>query len=384
MRFRCSLCGSSCDAAANVWRCHCGAPLVLDYPAKLDVEAARRAPRGIWRWAGALPPIAEAHRVTLGEGDTPLVAATWAGTPVHFKLEYAGPTGSFKDRGVAVLASWVQSQGVARVTEDSSGNAGASLASYCARAGIRCDLYAPEGASAGKLLQARASGARVTTVPGPREGVARAAQDAAAGGCYASHNWSPFFVEGVKTYAFELWDQLGGRAPDAVVVPCGFGSLVLGAWAGFRALAEAGAADRMPRIIAVQAANCAPVAAAFRDRLDGVPGVVSKGTMAEGIACPRPVRGPQVMQALWESKGEAVEVSEDEIGAACRDLARLGFFVEPSGAAAAAGLRRMMERGAWPAGQTAVVLLSGSGLKTPDRITALLADSGTAKGSPDG
>jgi threonine synthase len=376
MRFHCSLCGSSCEAAAQVWRCHCGAPFVLEYPARLDVEAARRGARGVWRWAGALPPIAEAHRVTLGEGDTPLVAAEWAGVPVHFKLEYASPTASFKDRGVAVLASWVKSQGVARVTEDSSGNAGASLAAYCARAGIPCDLYAPEGASAGKLLQARASGARVITVPGPREGVAKAAQDAAAAaGCYASHNWSPFFPEGVKTWAFEAWEQLGGRVPDAVVVPCGFGSLVLGAWMGFRALADAGAADRMPRIVAVQAANCAPVAAAFRDRLDGVPGVTSKGTMAEGIACPRPVRGPQVMRALWESKGEAVEVSEEEIAAACRDLGRLGFFVEPSGAVGAAGLRCLAERGAWPAGQTVVVVLSGSGLKTPDRIAAVLADS---------
>ncbi len=379
MRFRCSLCASTCDAAANVWRCHCGAPFVLDYPARLDVGAARRGPRGIWRWADALPPIPAAHRVSLGEGDTPLVPATWAGIPVHFKLEYVSPTGSFKDRGVAMLASWVKSQGVARVTEDSSGNAGASLAAYCARAGIRCGLYAPEGASAGKLLQARASGARVITVPGPREGVAKAAQDAAAGGAYASHNWSPFFSEGVETYAFEVWEQLGGKAPDVVIVPCGFGSLVLGAWMGFRALADAGAVDRVPRIIAVQAANCAPVVAAFRDRLDGVPGVVSKGTMAEGIACPRPVRGPQVMQALWESKGEAVEVNEEEIGAACRDLARLGFFVEPSGAVAAAGLRRLAERGAWGAGQTAVVVLSGSGLKTPDRITALLPESGIEK-----
>ena len=374
MRFRCSLCGSTCDAAAQAWRCHCGAPLVLDYPAKLDVDAARRAPRGIWRWGAALPPIAEAHRISLGEGDTPLVAAEWAGVSVHFKLEYASPTGSFKDRGVAVLSSWVKSQGVGRVTEDSSGNAGASLAAYCARAGIRCDLYAPEGASAGKLLQARASGARVIAVPGPREGVAKAAQDGAAGGCYASHNWSPFFLEGVKTYAFEVWEDLGGRVPDAVVVPCGYGSLVLGAWMGFRALADAGAADRVPRIIAVQAANCAPVAAAFRDRLDGVPGVASKGTMAEGVACPRPVRGPQVMQALRGSQGEAVEVSEAEIGAACRDLARLGFFVEPSGAVAAAGLRSLAERGAWPAGQTAVVVLSGSGLKTPDRLAALLSE----------
>ena len=372
MRFHCSLCGSICDPAPRVWRCDCGGPFDLDYLVKVDVEAARRGPRGIWRWGGGLPDIAETHRVTLGEGDTPLVAAGWAGVRVHFKLEYASPTGSFKDRGAAVLASWLKSQEVKRVTEDSSGNAGASLAAYCARAGIACDLYAPEGASPGKLLQARACGAKVITVPGPRDGVAKAAQDAAADGCYASHNWNPFFLEGVKTYAFEVWEQLGGRVPDAVVVPCGYGSLVLGAWIGFRALVDAGAAEKVPRIIAVQAANCAPVAAAFRERLEGVPGVVSRGTMAEGIACPRPVRGPQVMAALRESQGQAIAVTEAEITEACRNLARLGFYVEPSGAVAAAGLRRLVESGAWDLGATAVVVLSGSGLKTPDRIAALL------------
>ena len=376
MMFRCSLCPSTCDATAKIWRCPCGAPLNLDFPVKLDVEAARREPRGIWRWAGALPPIAEAHRVTLGEGDTPLVQAGWTGVRVHFKLEYASPTGSFKDRGVAVLASWLNSQGVTRVTEDSSGNAGASLAAYCARAGIACNLYTPEAASPGKLLQAQASGARVIAVPGPRDGVAKAAQDAAGEGCYASHNWNPFFLEGVKTYALEVWEQLGGRAPDAVIVPCGYGSLVLGAWMGFRALADAGAAEKVPRIIAVQAANCAPVAAAFRDGLDGVPGVVSMGTMAEGIACPRPVRGPQVMEALRASRGEAVAVGEVEIGRACRDLARLGFYVEPSGAVAAAGLRSVVERGTWEVDGTVVVVLTGSGLKTPDRLAALLAEFG--------
>jgi len=204
--------------------------------------------------------------------------------------------------------------------------------------------------------------------------VARAAQEAAGEGCYASHNWNPFFLEGVKTYALEVWEQLGGRAPDAVIVPCGYGSLVLGAWMGFRALMDVGVAGKLPRIIAAQAANCAPVAAAFRERLDGVPGVVSQGTMAEGIACPRPVRGPQVREALRESQGQAIAVSEAEIGEGCRNLARLGFYVEPSGAVAAAGLRRLVESGTWDPGATAVVVLSGSGLKTPDRLAALLAE----------
>ncbi len=374
MRFRCSLCGITCDPTPRMWRCQCGAAIGLEYPVKLDVEAARRGPRGIWRWAGALPPIPEDARVSLGEGDTPLMSVVWAGIAAHFKVEYASPTGSFKDRGVAVLTSWLRSMGVPRVTEDSSGNAGASLAAYCGRAGIECNLYAPEAASPGKLLQARASGARVVTVPGPREDVARAAQDAAAGACYASHNWNPFFVEGVKTYALEVWEQLGGQAPDVVLVPCGFGSLVLGAWMGFRELAEAGATRMIPRIIAVQAESCAPVAVAFRERLDGVPGVVSQGTIAEGIACPKPVRGPQIMEALRGSTGEVVAVSEEEIGDACLDLASIGFYVEPSGAVAAAGLRRAVDTGAVKEEETVVVVLTGSGLKTPDRIAALLAE----------
>ena len=180
------------------------------------------------------------HAVSLGEGWTPLLAGQWHGAPVHYKLEFMMPTGSFKDRGMTVMVSYLKSRGVTRVLEDSSGNAGASLSAYAAAAGLTCRILVPETASYPKIAQIAACGADVVTIKGSRQDVAEAALRQSAEIFYASHNWQPFFVEGTKTLAYELWEQSGFRAPDNVVVPLGYGSNVLGAERGFAELAARG------------------------------------------------------------------------------------------------------------------------------------------------
>ncbi|MGX6450099.1 pyridoxal-phosphate dependent enzyme, partial [Patulibacter sp. S7RM1-6] len=220
------------------------------------------AGQGVWRYAPWLPAVGAP--VTLGEPTTPLVELEWDDVAVTVKLEGALPTGSFKDRGAAVLVSWLRAQGAEAVVEDSSGNAGAALAAYCARAGIRCAVYVPESAPPQKLDQLRAHGATPVLVPGPRPAATGAARRAVAeGAVYASHAWSPLYLAGTQTFAFELWEQLG-TAPDVLVLPVGGGALLLGAFHGFRALRDAGHIDRIPRLVAAQAAACAPLAAALR------------------------------------------------------------------------------------------------------------------------
>jgi threonine synthase len=169
-----------------------------------DIETSRHS---VWRYAKALLVEAE-DAVSLGEGWTPLVPGDWGGAPVLFKLEFTMPTGSFKDRGMTVMVSYLKSRGIRRMLEDSSGNAGASLSAYAARSGLACRILVPETASYPKIAQIAACGADVVTIRGSRQDVADAALRQSAEIFYASHNWQPFFVEGVKTLAYELWEQL--------------------------------------------------------------------------------------------------------------------------------------------------------------------------------
>jgi threonine synthase len=316
--------------------------------------------------------VAAEHAVSLGEGWTPLVAGDFGGTPVLYKLEFVMPTGSFKDRGTTVMVSYLKSRGIDRVLEDSSGNAGASLAAYAAAAGMRCRILVPQTASYPKIAQIAATGADVVTVEGSRQDVADAALRQSAEIFYASHNWQPFFVEGVKTLAYELWEQLGFRAPDNVVVPLGYGSNVLGCDRGFAELARRGEIGRRPRLFGVQAANCAPYHAAFQAGVEHLVPTPITSTVAEGIASARPTRVAEVLRAVRESGGAVVAVDEAAIVAALGDLARRGLYVEPTAAAAGAGLARLVASGAIRPPETTVLVLTGSGLKASATIGELL------------
>jgi len=325
----------------------------------------------VWRYARAL--LVEAKdAVTLGEGWTPLVDGKLDGISVTMKLEFMMPTGSFKDRGMTTLITYLKNRGVMSVLEDSSGNAGASMAAYSAAAGMKARILVPETASYPKIAQMAATGADVVTVKGSRQDVADAALRYAKEIFYASHNWQPFFLEGTKTLAYELWEQFGFNIPDNIVFPVGYGSNVCGCERGFAELKRRGEIDRLPKLFAVQAANCAPLYAAFKAGADeAVPTDVAT-TVAEGIASSKPTRLREVVRAVRNSGGSIVAVSEDEIVSALGALARQGLYVEPTSAAAAAGLRQLFKSKAIVPEQKTVLVLTGTGLKASEKIGQLL------------
>ena len=326
---------------------------------RADIDASRHS---VWRYARALLVGAE-HAVSLGEGWTPLLDGHWDGFPVRFKLEFMMPTGSFKDRGMTVMVSYLKSRGVDRVLEDSSGNAGASLSAYAAAAGLTCRILVPSSASYPKIAQIAACGADVVTIAGSRQDVAEAALRQSAEMFYASHNWQPFFLEGTKTLAYELWEQSGFQAPDNLVVPLGYGSNVLGAERGFAELAHTGEIAAGPRLFGVQATRCAPYAAAFRAEVEHLVPTDIGPTVAEGIATSKPTRVAEVLRAVRRTGGSIVAVEEAEIVEALRGLAHRGFYVEPTSAVAAAGLTRLLADGSIRRGERTVLVLTGSGLK---------------------
>jgi threonine synthase len=360
----------------------------------------------------------------MGEGGTPLLLEEWEGLRLGFKLEFMSPTGSFKDRGTAVLVSFLRSWGVREVVDDSSGNAGASLAAYGARAGLRVRIFAPAHTSPAKLAQIAVYGAEVVAVPGSRPKATEAALEAvAAGAYYASHAYHPLFVEGVATLAYEVLESLGWRLPDNLVFPVGNGSLVFSTYLAVKRMQAAGVIDHLPRLFAVQALSCAPLLGAtvsnvpsgtlettapralstaprapvprpaFLAGLAGLAGfggaawrkgaqdvapiafsetvaLASGGTMApasgatvaEGIAVTQPSLGTYVLQAIRETGGAIVAVGDAEILSARQALARRGLYVEPSAAAAVAALPQLR---AWiRPHELSVLALTGHGLKS--------------------
>ncbi|MGW7054931.1 threonine synthase [Streptomyces sp. NPDC054887] len=369
MAYRCPADGSRAPVESLAWRCPtCGGPWDLDFAPSSPVPLKSLAGRvnSLWRYTEALPLAEPEAGLTLGEGRTPLVPLT---DLVSAKLDFLMPTLSFKDRGAVMLAALARRLGpgrVAHVIADSSGNAGTAIAAYCARAGLPCTVYVPAATSPKKTEQIRAHGARVTLVPGDREAAAVAARAAAGepGVFYASHVHNPYFLHGTKTYLYELWEDLGGRLPDTVVVPVGNGTLLLGAWLAINELHGQGLVDRRPALVAVQAEAVSPLAAAFHAGTDDLPGdgprTPARPTLAEGIAVPRPPRAAQILRAVRESGGTFLTVTDPQIRAAQRDLAARGLFVESTGVACWAALAAHPGQVAG----TTVVPLCGAGAKT--------------------
>jgi threonine synthase len=369
--YLCPACGRAHRADRPLWRCDCGSHLNLTPGRGLGRGDIDDAEASLWRYRAALA-LRNPPRVSLGEGWTPLVRRDWDGVPVHFKLESQMPTGSFKDRGTAVMLNHLLEVGVGPIHEDSSGNAGASIATYAAACGLPCRIYVPAAAPRAKLVQIAAAGAEVTAVAGTRQAVTEAALAAIGDSFYASHNWQPFFIEGTKTLAFELWEQLGFRAPDNILVPTGYGSNILGLDRGFDELLRRGEIDERPRLFAVQAANCAAFAASWAAGSEAFVPFAATSTVADGIATPKPVRIAEVIRALRRSGGGVVAVAEDAIAPALSRLGRLGLFVEPTAATAGAAVSQLLGDGTVRQQQTTIAVLTGSGLKAAERIGELL------------
>ncbi|WP_149539487.1 threonine synthase [Siccirubricoccus phaeus] len=351
-------------------------PLLLTDIPGLTPERIERGTRSLWRYRAALPPLA-GDPITLGEGCTPLVPReiagdllprALAGATALLKCEWLMPSGSFKDRGASVMLSLLRAQGVEAVLEDSSGNGGAAIATYAAAGGMRAKIMVPASTSPAKTVQSRAAGAEIELVPGSRQDCADAALREAANIFYASHNWHPFFLQGTKTLAYELWEDLGFQPPDNVIVPCGAGSNVLGCGIGFHELLAAGQIERLPRIFAAQPAQCAPIAREFL----GLEPIAPQPTIAEGTAIAQPLRLRECLGVLRQSQGGAVMLTEAEIAGATRELARNGIYVEPTSAQAAAAFAKLLQAGTISPEQRNVVVLTGSGLKATPRIAELL------------
>ncbi len=368
--YLCHACGKSYPLDEIRWRCDCGSFLDLEGDRPLDPEKIAGRPPGMWRYREALPVAGESSIVSMGEGSTPLLAVDLGGRSVLMKQDHLFPTGSYKDRGASVLVSKLVELGIPHVVEDSSGNAGCAIAAYCALAGIDCDIYVPADTSPGKLAQIQLYGARLFKTPGSRQDTANAALEAAERHYYAGHSWNPFFLQGTKTFAFEIWEQLGWKRPDTVVLPVGNGTLLLGAYTGFCELQKANLIDGMPRIIAVQSAACAPLFLAFEGDLHEIPVPETRTTLAEGIAIARPIRGRQIIDAVKSSGGHFITVGEPAIEAALRQVGRRGHCIEPTAAATVAGLLDYLPVS--EPGEIVVSVFTGHGLKSTEKMTGIL------------
>jgi threonine synthase len=364
-RFLCSNCKRSYPVQPARWKCDCGSFLDLRFESRFPIEKILKRRPDLWRYREAIPIERDTSILSMKEGFTPLEEMDLNGERVLIKIDYLFPTGSFKDRGATVLMSKMKEWGVQRVVEDSSGNAGSAIAAYCAKAGIECEIYVPHTTSPGKLVQIRTYGATLKKVRGSREKTAEVATEAASKIPYASHCWNPFFLHGTKTFAFEVWEQMSWKSPDALVLPIGHGTLFLGAYIGFKELREAGMVKWMPRLVGVQSASCAPLHQALKKGWTETRPIEKKDTIAEGIAIAEPVRGRQILEAIRDTDGEILSVTEREIGDSLREMGRKGHFIEPTSAATIAGLKKYLGK---RRKETVVSTLTGTGLKSLEKM----------------
>ncbi len=369
----CHACNRTYPIDTIRYKCDCDGVLNLKRekkPFPLDEISGRGST--LWRYREAIPVHDDTSIVTLGEGMTPLVPFDDPGCGHYLKLDFVAPTGSYKDRGASVLLSKLVELSVREVVEDSSGNAGAAVAAYSARAGVGCTIYCPASTSKGKLAQIGAYGARLKLIEGNRAATTEAVLEAAETTYYASHNWNPFFLEGTKTVAFEIAEQLGWRAPDHVICPIGFGSVYLGLYIGFGELYAGGVVEKIPRLLGVQSAACSPIYTAYNGngRIKRTPQTYD--TLAEGIAAEYPIRGEMILEARRETDGAFTVVSEEDIIAGIRVLAARGVYVEPTSAVVVKAFDRFVEAGIIRRGDTVVSILTGSGLKATEKLMKIL------------
>ncbi len=373
MQVICPECGRKEYLSPKRWRCACGSAYEPVQPNFFTVNSSDPS---LWRFYRMFGVDFKNPHVSMGNVCTPLLPVQINDRKVNLKLEYISPTGSFKDRGTAVMINVLANQGARHVIDDSSGNAGASVAAYATRAGMTVDIFVPAYASPAKQSQIAIYGVTIHPIPGPRAAAKQAAFDAAVGeAVLASHAYHPGFLAGQQSVAWEIWEQLGGKAPDWYVVPVGQGVHLLGAWLGFSLLKQMGLTKKVPRMIAVQPKLLAPIKHALALGLTEVPEVpVNQASIAEGLAIASPVRGKRILQAIRESHGDCVTVEEDQIQSAQQQAAQKGFYIEPTSAAAIAALDAVFQMARKE--DCIVVPLTGSGLKgTPKTASQLSARS---------
>jgi threonine synthase len=328
----------------------------------------------VWKYRELLPIDNDRFVTTLGEGATGLHHCVRLGRELGLrrlfvKNEGENPTGSFKDRGMTVAVSKARELRKKRMVCASTGNTAASLAAYSARAGFECIVLVPRGkVAAGKMLQVMIHGAKIFQVEGDFD----QAMDIVVQltehrkNFYLMNSLNPFRLEGQKTLAYEVHDQLDGKTPDTLVLPVGNGGNISAIWKGFTEFQELGVAKSRPRMIGIQAEKAAPIARAVKKKQDTVRPVSNPQTIATAIRIGSPVNWTKVLRAIKESDGTAETVSDGEILEAQRDLAtKEGIFVEPASAASIAGLRKEREAGQIDRSELVVCVTTGHGLKDP-------------------
>jgi threonine synthase len=362
MNYICVRCGQTENTATRRARCVCGGLWKLDFkPPKFNLGLIDGNTWNIFRYRAFLPLETDLWRdITLGEGLTPVIQFD---QDLLLKMDYCMPTLSFKDRGAAVLITHCKTIGVDAVVQDSSGNAGNSVAAYCGRAGIACEIFVPEGTSPKKITMIKSHGARVTVIPGSRDICAAAcrAKVENEGLFYASHVYNPFFYEGTKTYLYEVYEQLG-RVPHNLFIPIGNGTLFIGVMKALEEFIQSGIITTMPLVIAVQSEHCDPLAQAVGLGLKQPAVVTPTPTMAEGIAIGAPARGEEILEYIYKYHFKVITAPEDHILEARAALAKKGVYCEHTSAATyAAYLSYTEKHGSLP---DSLIPICGAGLKS--------------------
>lgn len=371
----CEKCGAVFEPVQHSYCPRCGGILTVQYGLEEQNRAkrAQHAGHGLWKYRALLPPISDENIVSFQEGGTRLVKSRIIGrslglSNLYFKDETQNPTGSFKDRSITVCVSMAKQLGCPGVVVASSGNGAASTSAYGCLGGLDTILFVPETTPLGKVAQAIAYGGKIIRVKGTFTNCYRAAAEMAKEKRYMNATTtflSPYGIEGYKTIAFEVFEELQA-VPDQVFIPVGAGPILYGIWKGFHELIQLGLTNRMPRLICAQAQGCAPISTAWLQR-KAVTAWSSPQTVASAICDPLSgyeQDGDFTVRAIDASQGQAYTLSDEEMKNAGQDLARKeGLFVEVSSAASLAALYRMHRDKQLKENSICVCVLTGHGLK---------------------
>jgi threonine synthase len=382
-RVVCSNCGKAYDADSLLTTCtECGKVLMAEYDLGKAASTMTRAalasrPWNLWRYAEIMPVRNPEARLTLGEGGTPVLAVGRYGAQIGLpgllmKDEGRNPTGSFKARGLGAAVSRALELGVRTIALPSAGNAAAAASAYAARGGLGAVVFMPKDAPDIFKAECRALGARVYLVDGLINDAGKIVkeQGASRGWFDVSTLKEPYRAEGKKTMGIELAEQLGWDVPDAIIYPTGGGTGIVGMWKAFRELEEMGLiGSKRPKMIVVQSEGCAPIVRAFDQNVRHADLWQGAQTVAPGIRVPVAIGDYLILDAVRESGGTAIAVSDDELLAGMRDVAASeGMFVSPEVGAAFAAARKLRESNVLSESERVVVFATGSGLMHTDLI----------------
>lgn len=335
MKFKCRNCGREYDIYTRNYLCDCGGLFKL----KTNFKKLK-------------------NDLSLGEGNTPLLKRNIVNKEVYLKLDYLQPTGSFKDRGAALLIDQLLKNNIKKIVEDSSGNAGAAIAAYAAAANINCTIYLPENTSEGKIKQIRAYGANIKKNSGTRDQTAKAIKKdiKRKNYYYASHVYNPLFIAGITSLGFEIFKEIS--IPDKIFIPVGNGTMLLGLYYAFKELGE------FPQFIVAQSGSCSPIYNCFYEKNNFNNGVnYSKESIAEGIAIKNPARKEEIIKAIKDSDGQVITVNEDEIKKSFDIINKLGLYIETTSAVAPAAFIKYIRNKSIDVSEKIVIPLTGIGLK---------------------